>query len=232
MAYSYRDHVTRLRVHDIVKTSAAVLFLAFISGGYLSQWLSLPIALTTTVSLALLGSWSIRRHRNARRRLQEFQLDIDSGQLRVHTDGAWHRIVYREDVGSITHDDGDVITVSDRDGALLLRFGLRSIENGEDLWDALKQWGPVTEVPRGLFSAYEAWVGLAVAAVFEGLSFLMRELIPVLGLSAASIAILVSEMRLPWRHRHVSTVAQQIVLAGLCLGGLVVIRITIVLWGA
>lgn len=232
MAYSYRDHVTRLRVRDIAAVGAALLFLALLLGVYLSAWLSLPFALTMASSLALLGSWVIRRHRNALRRLRELQLDIDSSELRLRASGSWRSIVYREDVRAITHDEDDVIAVYDRDRVPVLRVGLGTLENGGDFWAQLRQWGPVTEVPRGQFSAPESCGALVAIGVFVGLSMFTRELIPVIALGSISTAFLLSQVRVPWRHRHVSPMAQRIVWAGVCLGVLVIIRVAVVALGA
>ncbi len=231
MAYSYRDDVTRPRVRDIVGAGAAVIFLALLSGVYLSAWLSLPFALTMAASLAVLGSWVVRRHRNALRRLRELQLEIDSSQLRLRVHGSWRAILCREDVRAITHDEDDVIAVYDRDRIPVLRVGLRTMENGGDLWAQLRQWGPVTEVPRGQFSAPESWGALVGIGLFAGLSLFTRELIPMVALATVSIAFLLLYMRVPWRHRHVSSMAHRIVWAGMCLGALVTIRVAIVVLG-
>jgi hypothetical protein len=188
MAYSYRDDVTRPRVRDIAGVGAAVIFLALLSGVYLSAWLSLPFALTMAASLAILGSCVVRRHRNALRRLRELQVEIDSSQLRLGVRGSWRAIVCREDVRAITHDEDDVIAVYDRDRVPVLRVGLRALENGGDLWAQLRQWGPVIEVPRGQFSAPESLGALLGIGLFAGLSMFTREPTPVVALGTVSIA--------------------------------------------
>ncbi len=228
MAYSYRDDVTQPRVRDIVGAGAPVIFLALFSSVYSSAWLSLPFAPTMAASLAVIGGWVVRRQRNARRRLGELQLEIDSSQLRLRVHGSWRAILCRENVRAITHDEDDVIAVYDRDQVPVLRVGLRTLENSGDLWAQLRQWGPVTEVPRGQFSAAESWGALGGIGLFAGLSLFTRELIPMVALATVSIASLLSCMRVPWRHRHVSSMAHRFVWAGICLGALVSIRVAIV----